>query len=74
MRSIEDVMEREANEFAMCLMMPEKLVRQWMRLHMPRGIDISEDDDLKTIAKAFNVSTMVAAIRLKKLGYFGRFA
>jgi Zn-dependent peptidase ImmA (M78 family) len=35
--------EREANYFAMCLLMPEKLVRRWVREH-GSGFDWGDDD------------------------------
>ena len=62
----EEIREREANLFAICLLMPEKLVRQWLRDNPP--MDFSEDDTLKKLAKDFAVSMTVAAIRLQQLG------
>jgi len=49
-----DEQECEANVFAMCLLMPEKLVRQWLKDNPP--MDFSEDDTLKKISKDFAVS------------------
>lgn len=63
-----DEMEREANQFAMVLLMPEKLVRDWLKVHPP--LDFSEDDTTKALAKDFQVSITVAALRLQQLGMF----
>jgi Zn-dependent peptidase ImmA (M78 family) len=59
-------MEAEANYFAMCLLMPESMVREYMKTHT---IDLSEDGGLKRIAKTFEVSLPVAAKRLTQLGF-----
>lgn len=61
--------EREANEFALCLLMPEKLVRKWMNMHEERW-NLTEDDVIKAFARDFQVSMTCAVIRLTKLGYF----
>jgi Zn-dependent peptidase ImmA (M78 family) len=63
--------EREANYFAMCLLMPEKLVRRWVREH-GSGFDWGDDDSLGLLAKDFGVSMTLAAIRLSDLGFFQR--
>ncbi len=60
-------MEEEANYFAMCLLMPDFLVREecakieW---------DLSSDDSIKYLAKKFDVSITLMAIRLYQLGIF----
>lgn len=66
-------MEREANIFAMCLLMPEKLVRDWLKRHDVKAWDCwdcTEDDVLKIFAKDFGVSMTIATLRLQQLGVF----
>jgi Zn-dependent peptidase ImmA (M78 family) len=64
--------DSEANLFAMCLLMPEKFVRKWIRENWPDGFDLTDDRQLKNFAKAFAVSDGVAAWRLADLGIIGR--
>ena len=61
-------MEREANMFAMCLLMPEKLVRKWLKDHGP--MDFTDDDYIKRLARDFAVSSTIACLRLQQLGIF----
>jgi Zn-dependent peptidase ImmA (M78 family) len=60
--------EREANYFAMCLLMPHTLVDEWMAKYGP--LDFTDDEVLKKFSKAFNVPAVAAAVRLRELGYF----
>jgi Zn-dependent peptidase ImmA (M78 family) len=53
----------------MALLMPRKLVNQWLAKNSKEWF-YTEDDLLKEIARAFGVSVTVAAIRLTKLGYW----
>lgn len=63
-----DDQEREANHFAICLLMPEKLVRDWIKKQEPTKWDATEDDFMKRFAKDFGVSMTLAAVRLHQLG------
>lgn len=60
--------EREANIFAICLLMPKQMVDDWVKAHGP--FDMSDDDSLKRCAKDFGVPLWVASLRLADLGYF----
>ena len=60
--------EREANYFAISLLMPKQLVHNWVEAHGP--LDFCDDGALKQMAKDFGVSLVVAAVRLSGLGYF----
>jgi len=64
---VTDDEEREANIFAMELLMPEHLVRQEIRL----PLDLERDPEIKRLAKLFQVSVQVMTIRLTKLGLIG---
>ena len=64
--------ETEANVFAMCLLMPESFVREWIGDHCPAGIDLCEEDVVTRIAKDFRVTHTLAAVRLADLGIIGR--
>ena len=61
--------DREANVFALALLMPKKLVEQWLAKNHAKWFQ-TDDDLLKKIAKDFAVSMTVAAIRLHELGYW----
>lgn len=58
-------MDREANEFAFALLMPEEMVKA--EVAKMGGIDIEDDAKLKKLAGKFKVSLQVAAIRLGQL-------
>ena len=64
--------EKEASYFACCLLMPEDLVRKWLLRQEEKRFDISDDEMLRRIAKDFQVSMTLAAIRLFQLGIFTR--
>lgn len=63
-----DEQEREANQFAMALLMPEKLVLQYVKDHP--DFDLTDDDWMKQMAKTFAVSSTCAALRLQQLRIF----
>lgn len=60
--------EREANEFAACILMPENLIRNEIENSV---IDYTDENFIKGLAKKFDVSTVAMSIRLSKLGLFG---
>lgn len=64
---VTSVEDREANYFAMCLLMPEEFVRR--EVAKLGGIDLTEDGGLKSLAKAFGVSIGLMAVRLGQLGF-----
>ena len=61
-----EVMEREANYFAMCLLMPE----EWLRRDVEAigGVDIEDDVAMTKLAKKYKVSVTLMAMRLGQLG------
>lgn len=63
-----DQREREANYFAMCLLMPEKLVRGWIAKYGITEWSLTDDDILKKMANDFGVSITLCALRLQDLG------
>ncbi len=60
-----DVREIEANQFAACLLMPEQLVHEKMRVLASRDLE----NVVKQLARAFKVSEQALAFRLGVLGY-----
>lgn len=56
-------MNREANIFAMHLLMPSPLLRK----HMPKGLDLTDDKAIAALAAKFKVPASVMAIRLGML-------
>lgn len=61
--------EIEANEFAMCLLMPENFLRRDIG---DAPLDLIDDKRIKELAKRYQVSPQLMTLRLCKLGYFGR--
>ncbi len=61
--SVED---REANYFAMCLLMPEKFVREDIKAM--GGIDLTEDKPIRALAQKYQVSIAMMTLRLGQLG------
>lgn len=59
---VEDI---EANYFAMCLLMPERFVRDEIR--KIGGIDIADDRAIRKLARIFAVPETAMAIRLGQL-------
>jgi Zn-dependent peptidase ImmA (M78 family) len=63
----EDRKELEANAFAAALLMPEKLVRKEITKN---SFDLSDEDSMKKLAKAFHVSVPAMTFRISNLGLF----
>jgi Zn-dependent peptidase ImmA (M78 family) len=61
-----DEMDREANYFAMCLLMPEPLLRE--AVQGMKGFDLSDDKQIGKLADKFKVSISIMAIRLGQIG------
>jgi len=61
----DETLEREANYFAMCLLMPRKLLIQ--EVEKMGGISLVDDDEIKTLAKMFKVSIPAMALRLGEI-------
>jgi Zn-dependent peptidase ImmA (M78 family) len=63
--SEDQIMEAEANAFAMELLMPA----DWLRADIEKlgGIDIDDDKKLSRLAKKYSVSLQVMAIRIAEL-------
>lgn len=58
--------EQEANRFAACLLMPESLLRAEIeKMHF----DLHSEDEIKHLAKIFDVSSTSMSFRLINLGY-----
>ncbi len=55
--------EREANQFAMELLMPTAFLLKDLR----RGVDIESADDIHKLAKKYGVSDALMAIRIGQL-------
>lgn len=60
-------MEVEANAYAAALLMPEKLLEQYLEQNAGK-IDLSKPEGTKKIAQAFNVSRLAMGYRLSNLG------
>ncbi len=58
--------EQEANYFAMCLLMPESMVRKEVT-KMGGRIDLCDDRVLMLLSKRFGVTVGLMAIRLSEL-------
>lgn len=63
--AVSDAEEREANYFAMCLLMPEQFVRDEVK--KMGGIDITDDIALNKLARKFGVSDGMMAMRLEQI-------
>lgn len=61
-----DIMEREANYFAMCLLMPESFVRAECK--KIGKIDAVDGTGIKRLALKFRVSVPLMTLRLGQLG------
>lgn len=57
--------ELEANLFAMALLMPEEWVRR--EVHRSKGFDLADPVALKALAKKFQVSEGLMAIRVGQI-------
>lgn len=60
--------DKEANLFAMALLMPEKFMRQDISSVRTEGTGMEELVD--TLARKYKVSNEVMTLRLVQLGYF----
>lgn len=60
-------LEKEANYFAMCLLMPTHLVKQEAA---KLTFDLTDDRAIKSLSATFGVSTTAMAIRLTQLKIF----
>ena len=64
--------EKEANLFAMCLLMPEEMVKHYLALH--GTFDLMGTDDNKRLVKMaqdFEVEVPVLVLRLQQLELIG---
>jgi Zn-dependent peptidase ImmA (M78 family) len=63
---VSEVEEREANYFAMCLLMPE----EWLRADLEKigGIDIEDEAAIKKLAARYKVSTTLMVLRIGQIG------
>ncbi len=59
-----DVMEREANAFAMELLMPESFLRKDVG---PEGIDVFDDAYIQKLAKRYKVPAAAMSARIVQL-------
>ena len=57
-------MEDEANQFALCLLMPEHLLREEVKKVV---WDYGNDDAIKSLCRTFEVSTIAMTVRLSQL-------
>ena len=57
--------EAEANAFAFALLMPADLVREDVR--RMGGVDLCDDTKVKALAKRYQVTTTMMAVRLGQL-------
>ncbi|NNW55469.1 MULTISPECIES: ImmA/IrrE family metallo-endopeptidase [unclassified Roseobacter] len=60
----DSLMEKEANLFAMELMMPEKFLREDIG---PDGVDVFDDAAINKLARKYKVPASVMAARLVQL-------
>lgn len=61
-------MEQEANAFAASILMPEHLLKKELE---KIEFDLSDDEDIKSLAKIFDVSFTAMYYRIRNLGLFG---
>lgn len=60
-----DDMEREANYFARCLLVPKSFLMADFKAC--GGIDVCDDDQARMLAKKYGVSITVMAIRIHEV-------
>lgn len=67
-RIVTSVEEREANYFAMALLMPE----DWVRADIKKlgGVDIADGQQIAQLAKKYKVDATLMTVRIAQL-YFG---
>lgn len=58
-----DVQEREANQFAMELLMPT----EFMRKDLEKGFDLEDDIAIAKLAKKYRVSQTIMTLRIGQL-------
>lgn len=56
-------MEKEANVFAACLLIPEKLIKE----DLSKGVDLGDDKAMKDLCKKYGVTLTTMALRLSLL-------
>lgn len=61
------VEDMEADYFAMCLLMPEEFVRQEVR--SMGGFDIEDEKAMRVLARKFQVSVPLMALRLGQIKF-----
>lgn len=66
MRTEQDA-EREANYFALCLLVPERFLRTDLEGQPP--FDVESDVRIIELAKRYDVSVQLMILRLVELGY-----
>ena len=59
--------EREANYFAMCLLIPEAMLRADLAEMFPGGVDVV-NNDIERLADRYKVSRELMTLRLADLG------
>ena len=69
-----DRQEREANQFAATLLMPEKMVRDQADAIVGAGQAVSEEGMIETLASVFDVSRQAMRYRLVNLDILSPFA
>lgn len=63
-------MDREANYFAVCLLMPADMLKRDVATMYPDGLDLVDGKEIKTLAKRYQVSVTLMTARLMELGVF----
>ena len=63
----EILQEQEANAFAAAVLMPRELLETWTKKF---NFDLTDENDLKSLASQFKVSSQAMAIRIANLGLF----
>lgn len=66
MVSREQTQNEEANYFARCLLMPEKMVKEYMNSH---DVCLMDSFAMSEMARKFGVDQCILAYRLAELGY-----
>jgi Zn-dependent peptidase ImmA (M78 family) len=66
MKTQEDIIDTEANYFAMCLLMPESFLRR--DIEEMGGLDLTKDGPIRKLAQKYQVSIAMMTLRLAQLG------
>ena len=64
---VNEIHEKEANEFAASILMPEDLLRREIDL---LDLDYTDENAVKILAKKFDVSPISMSIRISKISFF----